>query len=122
MLAEQRALEQRGDIDGLLACLTDDAVLVNPRGEVARGSAEIRRALGRFLTGEARGSHHRSVISRVEFVTDDVALVDGEAHLTEMQGVGEGASPAMSHGFTDVFVKRSETWAIAHVPDYARLR
>jgi uncharacterized protein (TIGR02246 family) len=110
---------QQGDVEALIACLTEDAVLVNPRGDLARGRVEIRRALGDFLAGEARGSRHLSEISRVEFVTDDVAVVDGEAHLTELGPVDSGGPSSMSHLFTDVLVRTGDGWAIAHVRAYA---
>lgn len=107
-----------GDIDGLLDCLTEDAVLVNPRGAVARGHAEIRRELGGFLKGQAAGSKHSSVVSRVEFVTADVAVVDGAA-------VIEGADRSgmsLIHGYTDVLVRRGGAWLIAHIRAYGLTR
>ena len=103
-----------GDVEGLLDCLTDDAVLVNPRGTVARGHAEIRRKLGGFLKGQVAGSKHSSVVSRVEFVTADVAIVDGEP-------VVEGADrsgASLVHGYTDLLVRRDGAWLIAHIRAY----
>jgi uncharacterized protein (TIGR02246 family) len=109
-----------GDISALLHCLTEDAVLVNPRGEVARGHVEIRRLLGAFLCGEARGTRHDSALQRIELVTDDVAVVDGEARITALS-----AQPAMrhdryTHRFTDVLVRQRGQWLIAHVRAYER--
>ena len=71
-------LQRAGDVARLLACLTDDAVLVNPRGETARGHTEIKRELGALLDGRGRGSKHVSSISRVAFVTPDVAVAIDE--------------------------------------------
>lgn len=106
-----------GDIQGLLACLTEDAVLVSPRGDVARGLAEIERELGGLLRGPARGSAHTSRIIRVEFVTDDVAVVDGEATV-HLAGEEESTGIPLVHRFTDVLVRRSGTWAVAHIRAY----
>ena len=70
---------RRGDVDALMACFPDDAVLVNPRGEVAVGTSQIRGAFESLFANEAKGSVHDSHIVRVTFVTEDVAVVDGEA-------------------------------------------
>jgi len=99
-----------GDIEGVLACLTEDAVLVNPRW-VARGHREIRRQLGAFLRGDAAGSKHTSVVSRIEFITEDVVLVDGQA-------VIEGTHSRIMHGYTDVLIRTGRGWLIAHVRAY----
>lgn len=102
-----------GDLVSLLRCFADDAVLVNPRGEVAVWLEQIRERLGAFLQGEAKGSRHASRITRISFVTADVAVVDGEAHL---QG---GAEWSMVHRYTDVVVRRDGRWLLAHVRAYA---
>jgi uncharacterized protein (TIGR02246 family) len=54
-----------GDVDGLIACFADDAVLVNPRGEIAVGTQEIRERLGSFLQGDANGSAYQPGRPRV---------------------------------------------------------
>jgi hypothetical protein len=54
-------------------------VLVSPHNEVASGRDEARQFLTAFLDGPARKSKHTSRILRVSFITDDVAIVDGEA-------------------------------------------
>jgi uncharacterized protein (TIGR02246 family) len=104
-----------GDIEALVHCLTRDAVLVNPRNEVARGRAEIMRVVGEFLNGPARGSKHKSLISRVEFITEDVAIVDGQARIVDLAGHTEHA---LIHQFTDILVRKNGVWAIAHVRAY----
>jgi uncharacterized protein (TIGR02246 family) len=102
-----------GDVDALVACFADDAVLVNPRGEVAVGAREIHERLGAFLHGDARGSRHTSRPARVSFVSPDVAVVDGEASVR-----GTAASGGLDHRFTDILVRRHARWKIAHVRAY----
>jgi uncharacterized protein (TIGR02246 family) len=116
--ASYDAAWQRRDVDGLVECLTLDAVLVSPRGDVARGHHEIRVLLGAFLTGEALGSHHVSEVHRVEFVTDEVAVIDGEAHVVGLPA--GGGRHDLVHAFTDVVVRRDGRWLIAHVRAYDR--
>ncbi len=67
-------------MDATLACLGEDVVLINPRGEIARGRSQIRRELRSVLTGPALRSIHTSVVMGVEFVTAGVAIVDGELY------------------------------------------
>jgi uncharacterized protein (TIGR02246 family) len=100
------------DVEALVACFTADAVLVNPRGEVARGTGEIGEALGSFLRGPAKDSIHESQIIQIHFATADVAIVDGEASIS-----GDSGSP-ITHRFTDILVRKEGTWRIAHVRAY----
>lgn len=103
-----------GDVEGLLKCLSPDAVLVNPRGQVAVGHEAIRKALGGFLFGEAAGSLHRSSLNRIAFLREDVAIVDGHAVIT-LRGVQD----PLEHPFTDVLVRdEDDRWLIAHVRAY----
>jgi uncharacterized protein (TIGR02246 family) len=120
-LASIRAVESAydaawdaGDIESLLNCFADDAVVVNPRGEVAVGLNEIRHILGAFLRGPAKGSTHKSTLVRVAFVTSDVAIVDGEAELKPSRVSGADTT-ALTHRFTDVVVRRHNKWVIAHI-------
>lgn len=107
---------KEGDVDGLVACFTKDAVLINPRGEVAIGHDEIRKHLGEFVTGPARGSKHTSRLIRISFVTDDVAVVDGEALV---EGVDFDGSSIVMHLFTDILVRSGDYWLIAQIRAYA---
>lgn len=102
-----------GDLDAVMACFTDDAIVVNPRGEVCEGSVAIRRMLEAFLSGEAHGSRHGSRITRVAFVREDVAVADGWATVTFADG------RRLVHPFTDVAVAAAGRWCIAHTRAYA---
>lgn len=107
---------QDGDVDGLVACLTIDALLITPRGEVAMGHNEIRNVLSKFLDGPAKGSTHTSRVTRVNFVTNDVAVVDGEALV---EGMEFADSSTLTHRFTDILVRSGDVWLIAQVRAYA---
>lgn len=127
MEAEIRAVEkaydeawQAADIERLLLCLEADAVLVNPYGERSRGQVEIRQELTRVLHGVARGSLHTSLISSIELITPDVAIVDGEASV-RILGEPEG-STVLHHSFTDLLVRRDGRWLIAHIRAYGPIR
>lgn len=106
-----------GDIRALVASFSPEAVVVNPFGEIARGRAQIEHVLREFLDGPARGSRHTSIVSKVEFVTDNVAIVDGEATLDGLPSSGE-PKPPLVHRFTDILVKRDGTWFITQVRAY----
>lgn len=102
------------DVESLLQCMRSDAVLVNPRGEAAQGTEEIREALGGFVRGEAAGSTHESDVERVTFVRDDVAVVDGRAFIR-----GSALIADIEHRFTDVLVRDGGRWLISQVRAYA---
>lgn len=109
---------QDGNVEALLECFTEDAVVVNPRGQIARGRAEIVRMLQAFLKGPAKGSKHMSGVLRVEFITEDVAIVDGQAVLDDLSPTDPSSPSSLTHAFTDVVVRRNDAWAIAHVRAY----
>ncbi|GGL25007.1 SgcJ/EcaC family oxidoreductase [Phycicoccus endophyticus] len=112
----------RADVDGLLSCLTDDAVLVNPSGEEARGRDQVRTVFEGLFAGWAAGSRHESRVVRADAVTDDVVVLDGVARLT---GLGPDAPLAVGddgvlvHEFTEVLVRRDGRWLLAHVRAHA---
>jgi uncharacterized protein (TIGR02246 family) len=103
----------RGDVDALVACLTDDALIVDPRGGVTRGQDDIRRLLSPMVGPSGGDSTHNTEIVRVEFVTPEVALVDGRAHIKGLPE--EQTAKGVVHRFTDVLVWREGRWKIAHI-------
>ena len=120
-----RALEEAydsawnaGDVTSLVAAFTPDAVVVNPMGKRAQGQAEIGRVLEAFLSGPANGSRHKSVVLGIDFITDDVALVDGEATLDGMIANDESMAAPLVHRFSDLVVKRGGAWKVAQVRAY----
>lgn len=108
---------RQGDLEALLGCLADDVVLVNPRGESAHGIDEARHELSGFIATEGVDTTHDSEIHRVSFPTGDVAVVDGTATLRGPEG-----EQILVHSFTDVLVRGSGSWRIAHVRAYRYLR
>ena len=103
----------RGDVDALIACFTDDALVVDPRGGVTRGHDDIRRLLSPMVGSDRNGSTHKSEIVRIEFVTPEVALVDGRAHIKGLPE--EQNAKGLVHRFTDVVAWREGRWKIAHI-------
>jgi uncharacterized protein (TIGR02246 family) len=106
----------RADPDTLVADLADDAVVVNPRGEAATGRNAFRSIIAEMFSGPFAGSRHESTIHRIQFIAENVAVVDGEARVTR-------ATPRTDvvHAFTDVFVRRGGKWEIAAVRAYVHV-
>jgi len=122
--AAVRAVEQAydaswnaGDVEALVALLWPDATIVTPYGNVARGRSEIQRLLQQFLAGPGRGSRHTSLVWGVEFVTDDVAVVDAEARIEGLSGP-DASQSSIVHKFTDILARKDGVWKIAHVRAY----
>jgi uncharacterized protein (TIGR02246 family) len=106
---------QHGDVDGIMKCFTDDALLISPRGDIANGTEQIRKLFNDFLASEAKNTKHTSRITRISFVTDDVAVVEGEAFI---EGAENLSTALAHHRFTDILVRTGETWLIAHIRAY----
>jgi len=111
---------QRGDIAGLIACLTADAILVTHVERWRGATTRSGKSSAAFLAHGARGSGHHSEIQRIDVVTVDVAVVDGEVHIVGLPRRDAEAAASVTHAFSDVLLKRHERWAIAHVRAYDR--
>ena len=107
---------QQGDIEGIMVCFTDDAVLISPRGDVAIGKEEVRNLLSKFIGGEAKGTKHTSRITRISYVTENVAVVDGEAFI---EGSESLSNSVKHHRFTDILVRSENVWRISHIRAHA---
>ncbi len=107
---------KHGDIEGIMSCFSHDAILISPRGDVAIGTEQIRSLLSNFLEREAQSTTHTSQINRISFVTDEVAVVDGDAYI---QGTEKLSHSDKHHSFTDILVRSGETWLITHIRAYA---
>jgi uncharacterized protein (TIGR02246 family) len=106
------------DLEALAATFSSDATIVDPFGGVSSGAAEIKRLLGELLAGSGRGSTHTGTILGVTFVTEDVALADGEAVIEGLTEPDGNSMPPIVHRFTDVLVRGGEGWRIAQVRAY----
>jgi uncharacterized protein (TIGR02246 family) len=100
-----------------MVCFTDDALLISPRGDLVFGTEQIANLFSGFLGGEAKSTKHTSRITRISFVTDDVAVVDGEAFI---EGTENLSATDTHHRFTDILVRSGEVWLIAHIRAYGR--
>ncbi|HMQ08919.1 MAG TPA: nuclear transport factor 2 family protein [Saprospiraceae bacterium] len=49
---------QLGDIEGIVACFTEDSILISPPGHVAKGREENRKLFNNFLGNEAKNTNH----------------------------------------------------------------
>jgi uncharacterized protein (TIGR02246 family) len=103
----------RGDIDALLDCFTNDALIVDPRGGVTQGHDGIRHFLSHMVSPDNGDSTHKSEIVRVEFLTPKVAVVDGRAQIKGLPE--EQNAKGFVHRFTDVVAWREGRWKIAHI-------
>ncbi len=110
-----------GDPAQVAAFLTADAVVVNPFGEVTRGREAFVTFLAILFRDGTGRSTHRSTILRVTFVTDDVALADGEATIEGLPPAVAGGTDPVVHSFTDVFVRQGDAWRISQIRAYTHM-
>ena len=103
------------NLDALIACLTHDAVIVDPRGVVSRGRDEIRQTLYPYVVSQETVSKHKTEIVSIDFVTPDVAVVDGQAHIERIVIGQERAAKDFVHRFADIVIRREGQWRIARV-------
>ncbi len=109
---------QYGNIAGIIECLTDSILVVNPFGLSAFGKVEFRKMLVEFLNGPGKDTKHTSIILRVDFNSDNVAIVDGKAIINDPNIESNLTKSSLTHYFTDVLVKQNEIGRIAHIRAY----
>jgi uncharacterized protein (TIGR02246 family) len=98
----------RGDLDAALSLYEGNAVLVAQPGQLARGSAEIRAALRRFIDLKPRLTSHAQSIIEIE----DVALYTGRWTLQGTDPAGREVS--MGGDSTDILRRQDDgRWLIA---------
>lgn len=70
-----------GDVDGLVALYTPDAVLAGPGGQVATGSEEIRQVYERLLADRPKFTpgQQRPALRNGDLALTSTRLVDGGA-------------------------------------------
>lgn len=107
---------QQGNIESLIACFTDDAVLISPRGDEAFGKEQIRNLFTDFLGREGKSTKHTSRITRISFVTNDVAVVDGEAFI---EGAENLSTAVTHHRFIDILFRNGNVWLISQIRAFA---
>jgi uncharacterized protein (TIGR02246 family) len=98
----------RGDLEAALALYEPNAVLVAQPGTLARGSMELRTALGRFI--QLKPTLRTQTQSVVE--VDDIALYVGRWSLHGVDPSGQGI--AMGGESSDILRRhRDGRWLIA---------
>jgi uncharacterized protein (TIGR02246 family) len=103
------------DLPAVMRVFTEDVVVLDPLGGVSVGREGFERRLAAVFDGLGKGSRHVSCVERVSFVTDAVALVDGEAVITGFRDAAGELHTPIRHRFTDVVVKAEGGWRIAHI-------
>lgn len=100
------------DAAGFASYYTPDADLMTVRGEVMKGTAEIRSGLQRIFDARAASAALREVNVTVRFVAPDVAI----AHVTnELTGLVDGnGAPLAPHRERSirVFVRTRDGWKV----------
>lgn len=90
-----------------------DADLVNVRGDLMKGSAEIERGLARAFTTRYRDATMKRGEIRIRFVRPDVALAYVTNEISGVPDASGGKAPAQRELGMRVFVKDGGVWRIA---------
>ena len=103
------------DVESIVETFAEDVVVVSPFGETSVGIEAQRISYESLFAGLAKDSTHTSIIRSVYFITDGVALVDGEAIINGFREPDGSPMQEMRHSYTDVVIKKDDGWYIAHV-------
>lgn len=103
----------RGDADAATATLTEDADWVSGSGRVFVGRPAITKMHRDVLSGPAKGTRHSHPgAPNIRFVTQDVAIVDGDSYMAGFHDEHGDELPAEYSRYTAIFVKKSGKWYV----------
>ena len=100
----------KGDLDGLMACLAPDADFIDEAGKTTRGT-EALTARFKTLLPTLKGTKVGGKVYSVKFLRPEVALVDGALEYTSADGTRD------SNRFAVVWVKSGDKWVISSARD-----
>jgi uncharacterized protein (TIGR02246 family) len=107
-----------GDARAFAANWTDDAIVVDPMGELTRGRAAIEKDMASQFAGPMKGTTHQLDVQRVHSVSPSVAVADGTAAVK-----APGNAEPWTANFTAVFKQRPDgDWAVSDMRSYSFLR
>ncbi len=103
----------RGDSDAATATLTEDADWVSGTGRVFVGRPAITKMHRDVLSGAAKGTRHSHPgTPNIRFITQDVAIVDGDSYMAGFHDEHGHELPAEYSRYTAVFVKKGGKWYV----------
>jgi len=100
----------KNDLDGLMACWTEDAEYTNEAGKAYRGREMLRTLLKRALS-DHKGSKQTIEVRSVRFIRPEVAVEEGRVIMTSPEGT---TAPGR---YSAVWVKQNGKWLVSCVRD-----
>lgn len=100
----------KGDLDGLMACLASDADFIDEDGKTTRGHDALATRFKAMLP-DLKGTKIAGKVHGVKFLRPEVALVDGSLEYTSSDGTRD------SNRFAVVWVKSGDKWVISSARD-----
>ena len=100
----------KGDLDGLMACLGPDADFIDEAGKTTRGRDALRAHFKTTLA-DLKGYKVSGKVYSVKFLRPEVALVDGSLEYAAADGTRD------SNRYTVVWVKSGDKWLISSARD-----
>ena len=117
IIASQVAAWNVGDAKSFSASFADDGSFTNIRGSVFYGHQAFEDRHVEIFSGFFKGSRLAMSPTKIRFVRPDVAIVDLDTAISELQGSPPGIKPGadgMIHTrLQEVFVKDRGVWRIA---------
>jgi uncharacterized protein (TIGR02246 family) len=100
---------------------TGNGILISPMGQASRGRAQIAKDIATELV-YLTGSTHKLTIAGISWPAPDVAVVDGEATISNAKDRSGAPLPPLTANFTSVCVKQKGTWFISYLVSYSFLK
>jgi uncharacterized protein (TIGR02246 family) len=116
MIQRQGEAWNRGDAAAFAEGFMPDGCFVNILGMLTYGREPFEAQHAKIFASIYLGSEISLPIRRIQFVRDDVAIVDIDAELKNPRGFPGGFSSAdgvLKTRLQELFVKESEKWMIA---------
>ena len=113
-LAELSAAWGKHDVKAFSAVFVDDAVMMNPHGDVRRGRAEIEHLFNEDIgpTGPLKDTQSPHTLTWWRPIAPGHALVDSDSEMTGLKDA-QGKPFVVKTHVTMLMVKRADRWAIS---------
>jgi uncharacterized protein (TIGR02246 family) len=103
----------KADPRSISSLFLTDGDYVSSTGRVANNRAEVERAFAQQWGGVYRGTKLATSVRAIRFLKADVAVVDGNFHVTGMKGPDGKTLPVRDGMYASVAMKKGDRWYIA---------
>jgi uncharacterized protein (TIGR02246 family) len=107
-----------GDATGFASHWTNNGVVISPQGRRTEGRNSILKEQAAAFSGFMKGTVHKLTATDIEWSAPHIAVVDGDATISNLKGNDGTTYPPLSAKFTCTCVYEHGKWLVSHMVSY----